>query len=86
MNVSFGTFITNLFFSGILLFTIGLFFKRQKNIDKISLKIFVVCTVLSMLRMVFPVEFFFSYTIGIPIILPKYTLSWKHQYTDNLSL
>ena len=31
MNVSFGTFITNLFFSGILLFTIGLFFKRQKK-------------------------------------------------------
>ena len=71
MNISFGTFITNLFFSSILLFAIGHFFKRQKNIDKISLKIFVVCTVLSMLRMVFPVEFFFSYTIGIPIILPK---------------
>ena len=38
MNVSFGTFITNLFFSGILLFTIGLFFNVKKILIKYLLR------------------------------------------------
>ncbi len=57
-------------FSGLLLCLNSHFLKRQKAFSERLIKIIYICIVLSMFRMLVPIEFFFSHTVSIPLILP----------------
>ncbi len=70
MEFTFGTFVTNMVFSGLLLHISAHFLESQKTVNERMVKIIFICIILSMFRMLIPVEFFFSHTIGIPVVLP----------------
>lgn len=70
MNLTFGTFITNIFFSSILMLLVAILLKGGKFAHRRTISIYLVCTILCIIRLLLPVEFFFSTSIGDAYVLP----------------
>ncbi len=70
MGFTFGTFVTNMVFGSLIFCVSAAFLGRQESVNKRTLQAVSVCMVLGIVRMLVPVEFFFSRTVGVPVILP----------------
>ena len=70
MSFTFGTVITNILFSSILIATIAILLKYNKFITRGTIKIYLLSTLLCIIRLLLPVEFFFAKTIKVPHVLP----------------
>lgn len=70
MGITFGTVVTNIFINSILLVLIAGILKCNKIISDKTIKIIYICIIFNTLKLIFPVEFFFTKSIRLQRVLP----------------
>lgn len=82
MSFTFGTFISNLFFSCVFIFSITVLLHIKKIVSDKTIKIILVCILLTILRLFVPIELFFTKSLRFSKLLPDLYDVFKISFLD----
>lgn len=83
MNFTFGTFITSLLFSSIIMIMISIFLRYHNFVNRKTIKFFLIGIFFCIFKLLFPIEFFFAKSFGIKKVLPLLYSFTKFKFLNN---
>ncbi len=78
MNFTFSSLFTTTFYSSLLIILIYFMLKKESRIHLVGVRTLILCILLSLIKLIFPFEFFCSRNINLTFIYPKIYQFIKH--------
>lgn len=71
MDFTFSSLFTTTFYSSFLIILVHFMLKKESRIRLVGVRTLIICILLSLIKLMFPYEFFFSHNINLTLIYPK---------------